>query len=807
MLKKRYSKPEVLAPAGSMEALKAAIYAGADAVYVGGSQFGARAFADNFSKEALLDAIDFVHTYDKKIYMTVNTLLKEKEIQEELYGYLLPFYAQGLDAVIVQDAGVFSMVRNCFPDLAVHISTQMGVLTEYGANVMKDEGASRVVPGRELSLGEVKDITSIEEFETECFVHGALCYCYSGQCFLSSRIGGRSGNRGRCAQPCRLQYQLSDGISGYVMSPKDLCSLEVLPELIKNGVDSLKIEGRMKKPEYVSAVTRVYRKYVDYAWDCIEQDQQYMVDPKDILLLSQLYNRGGFTDGYWNQHNGFEMMSIARPNHNGVFVGEVDYIDKGAIIFTAVQDIYIQDVIELRIGEDAVELTSPLDAKKGTVVRLNANQIKRIRPGMPLFRMKSPYMIDQLLHLGDAKISINAVLRLQVGEPMELTYCLASNEYILGMAIGPMVEVALKQAATREDVEKTVSQFGGTDYEIGKIDTILDKDSFVPVKALKQLRRDAIAQLDSNLRESYRRTESAQINQSQDCRIDAVAPLDIGSFTVQCHTKEQLQFALGDHRVGRVIISYGCALKYEKDVLSDLLTMAEDEKQIYIALPSMFRKTDAKLLEPLLGISRLNGATVGSLDGLAYLMKSESMILDGKSTFGVLFMDTLYCYNTIAFQYWIAQLKKTRFCFGGVVAPKELSLRELKDLRYPGLCLPLYGHTVVMTSAQCVKKTLECCDHSSSTTILKDRKGKIYQLEHICKSCQTILREVEPLSLSGCYSDVRDLAVSQYYMEFCDEAVADMDAILENFQKEFIDLDNSFSIVPGNTAYYYAPID
>lgn len=869
MFKKMYSKPEVLAPAGSMEALKAAIYAGADAVYVGGSQFGARAFADNFSKDELLGAIDFVHTYGKKIYMTVNTLLKEKEIREVLYEYLLPFYAQGLDAVIVQDVGVFALVREVFPDLPVHISTQMGVLTEYGAKTMKFEGATRVVPGRELSIEEVRDITAVLDFETECFVHGALCYCYSGQCFLSSRIGGRSGNRGRCAQPCRLQYQLVDECGSFgqnrygkdgrkeacYLSPKDLCSLEYLPELIQAGVDSLKIEGRMKKPEYVSAVTRVYRKYVDIALECLENETDYIVDEADQLLLRQLFNRGGFTDGYWYQHNGQEMMSIERPNHNGVYIGEVERIEKGSIFFTTKEQLHRRDVIELRLGDDVIELTSPLDASAGSCVRLNANQIKRIQCGMKLYRMKSPHMIEQVLGSGDAKIKLNATLRLQVGQPMELTYSLLENEYVLGMATGPILEAASKQAATREQVEKTVSQFGGTYYEIGAIETLLDASVFVPGKALKQLRRDALEQLEQNIMGLSRKSldsvqpihtffENCSKNlQSivQDMTLDFASnhkhtndeQCAIGKLMVQCHTVAQLQCALQSESVGRVIISYGCALALKKDKLAQLLVEFEKahhetkcdvnaKKQIYLALPSMFRKKDAQLVEPLLAIPEISGALVGSLDAFSYMLTMENEIFSKRNEFSVLFSDTLYCYNTIAFGYWMRKLSASRYCYGGVIAPKELSLRELKELNLPGLCLPLYGHTVVMTSAQCVKRTAGCCgnarsidedgrigqsDSCQSLTKIKDRKGKVYQLEHICMSCHTVLREQEPVSLSGCYCDVMDLLVGQYYLEFVDEDDQTMSTILENFEKEYISLDPSFLIVEGNTAYYYAPID
>ena len=255
---------EILSPAGSYESLKAAIAAGADAVYIGGSRFGARAFANNLQEDKLLEAIDYVHLYGRKIYLTVNTLLKEKELQEELYEYLLPYYRQGLDAVIVQDIGVLQFVKEHFPDLPIHASTQMTITNALGAKMLEELGVERVVTARELQIDEVAEINRQTNVEIESFVHGTLCYCYSGQCLYSSLIGGRSGNRGQCAQPCRLPYNVgNDKETQYIMSLKDMCTLEYIPELVEAGIYSFKIEGRMKKPEYVALVTAMYRKYVD----------------------------------------------------------------------------------------------------------------------------------------------------------------------------------------------------------------------------------------------------------------------------------------------------------------------------------------------------------------------------------------------------------------------------------------------------------------------------------------------------------------------------------------------------------------
>lgn len=300
---------ELLAPAGSYETMQAALKAGADAVYMGGRLFGARAYADNPEDDMLLSAIDYVHLRGKRLYLTVNTLLKNDEINEILYDYIKPLYLAGLDAVIVQDVGVMRFMQENFPKLHIHASTQMTVTGEYGAGFLeKQRQVTRVVTARELSLAEIARIHETCGLEIESFVHGALCYSYSGQCLFSSLAGGRSGNRGRCAQPCRMQYKEAGGNTGYFISPKDLCTIDILPDVIEAGVTSLKIEGRMKKPEYTAGVVSVYRKYLDMYLK--KGRSGYKVSAADKQLLLDLFNRGGFCDGYYNKHNGRDMIFV-----------------------------------------------------------------------------------------------------------------------------------------------------------------------------------------------------------------------------------------------------------------------------------------------------------------------------------------------------------------------------------------------------------------------------------------------------------------------------------------------------------------
>lgn len=295
---------ELLAPAGNLEIFKGVIESGADAVYVGGSMFGARAYANNFTEEELLEAIDFAHLRGVKVYLTVNTLIKNSEFSK-LYDYLLVYYKRGLDAVIVQDIGVVKAIHEYFPSMEIHTSTQMTVTGADGVRFLSQFGVTRVVMAREVSLAEMKRIHEETGMELEAFVHGALCYSYSGQCLFSSILGGRSGNRGRCAQPCRLPYTVEGKKDEYILSLKDMCGIKALDKLHDAGVYSLKIEGRMKQLEYACGVVKYYRSYID---------SMKPVSDADYDRIKALGNRCGFTDRYYFDHNGSDMVTYVKPN-------------------------------------------------------------------------------------------------------------------------------------------------------------------------------------------------------------------------------------------------------------------------------------------------------------------------------------------------------------------------------------------------------------------------------------------------------------------------------------------------------------
>lgn len=415
-------KVELLAPAGSYESLTAAVNAGADAVYVGGSRFGARAFANNLTEEKLLQAVDECHLRGKQLYLTVNTLLKDDEMAE-LYDYILPYYTRGLDAVIVQDMGVFTFLRREFPDLPIHASTQMTITGPDGAKLLKDLGASRIVTARELSLQEIAGIHKQVDIEIESFVHGALCYCYSGQCLYSSLIGGRSGNRGRCAQPCRLPYdlyqkgnRLNYGADKFLMSPKDMCTLDLIPELVESGVYSFKIEGRMKKPAYTAGVVRIYRKYIDLYLQ--KGRRGFHIEENDRLELMDLYNRGGFSTGYYKTGNGKEMMSLVRPNHIGTKAAKVVDTGKNILKLKAAEALHPGDVLECldeKSGQKGTEFTMREEKKPGEVFQVKIPAGKKQETYKTIIRTRNEQLLKQLedtFLLGKFKEKINGKLRL-----------------------------------------------------------------------------------------------------------------------------------------------------------------------------------------------------------------------------------------------------------------------------------------------------------------------------------------------------------------------------------------------------------
>ena len=559
---------EILAPAGSMECLKAAITAGADAVYTGGALFGARAYAHNLTEEELLEAIDYVHLHGRRLYLTVNTLIKDREMEKQMYDYLLPYYRQGLDAVIVQDIGLFRFIRKHFPDLPIHASTQMTLTGVDGAKFLEKEGAQRIVTSRELSMAEMKKIADETELEIESFVHGALCYCYSGQCLFSSFIGGRSGNRGQCAQPCRLLYRTPEAKRPqYLLSLKDICTLELIPEMIESGIYSFKIEGRMKKPEYAAAVAFQYRKYADlylkYYEECpAEEDpaayamKKYRVREEDRQMLLDLYNRGGFHTGYYHTQNGREMISLNRPNHAGVPAVKVLAKKGRNVTAKALTDLYPQDIIELpmRKGREKADNYTCKDAvRKGMNVQIPVFADTPFKRDEIWMRTRNSTLIDTLREEfvnGKIKERICGTFRLYPQEKATLTVKCRDAEITVA---GEKAQEALSQPMSRERIEKQLRKTGNTEFEFSFLKTEIGEKVFLPMQSLNELRREALETLEKVICEKYRR--SGEVKDPEEDKTELSMEEEVLSgWTASVRTAEQMEVILEEEAIGRIYV-------------------------------------------------------------------------------------------------------------------------------------------------------------------------------------------------------------------------------------------------------------
>lgn len=508
---------EILAPGGSKEAIYAAVYSGADAVYAGTDRFSARAFAQNPTVDEMCEILDFAHLHGKKIYLTANTLLTEEELEGSFYTQLRPLYEYGLDAVIVQDFGVMEFVRQNFPDLDIHASTQMTLLTGEAGKLLQPYGVTRIVPARELTIGEIAQMRTQTDQEIEVFVHGALCYCYSGQCRMSEVIGGRSGNRGMCAQPCRLSYTVEGVGTGAVergcfLSPADMCTLGRVDELIRAGVDSFKIEGRMKKPAYAAFTSYLYRIYADAALHGRTMEDREV--KRDIRRLADIYNRGGFSEGYLFEPTKKKIIYTRKNGHFGVCAGEVAKVDGYTAEYRVTEKLYPQDVVEFR-GEDggcAYEYTLGEGAEKGERVKARYKKGSRLKVGQKVYRTKNSRLLQEISEMVEegekkSKVKVNGVFTAVCGSPVSL-------ELTVGDCVcrvnGACAERAKGRSVRAEDIEKRLRKTGASEFEFETVTASLSDHLFVPLGSIAALRRKGFEQLRACLCGEFHRDAAAQ---------------------------------------------------------------------------------------------------------------------------------------------------------------------------------------------------------------------------------------------------------------------------------------------------------
>lgn len=529
-------KPELLSPVGDFECLKAAVQNGADSVYLGASSFNARARATNFDENSLKEAVEYAKLHNVKVNLTLNTLIKNEEF-EDAVNLAVYAYNIGVDAIIVQDLGLSSYLLKNHPEIPLHASTQMTVHNLAGVQNLEKQGFSRVVLSRELSISEIKYIKENTACELEVFIHGALCISYSGGCLFSSMVGDRSGNRGLCAQPCRLPYELLDSkenkiSSGFLLSPRDLCSLDYLPTLVRLGIDCFKIEGRMKTPTYVATVTRIYRKYIDFILEHLDLSDAEIINLihkelektneatglSDKEELLQSFNRGGFSDGHFPDKENKNLVFKEKSNNEGIYLGKVFRFNnnKGHISFELQNSLSIGD--KIKVGNDLYTVSElmienknfkTLDkGKRVTIGRMKGD----IKNNSPIYRMESKALNDSIAPTFSSekefkKLPLDAEIRIVEGKPVKLNVRGLTGFYEgLEVSITSefIPEKAINAPLTEEKITSMLSKTGSTQFEFRNIKTELGEGLFIPkVSTINDMRRTALSKLEGMVLEKY----------------------------------------------------------------------------------------------------------------------------------------------------------------------------------------------------------------------------------------------------------------------------------------------------------------
>ena len=718
--------PELLSPVGDFECLKAAVQNGADCVYFGASSFSARASATNFNLDELKQAISYAKLRNVKTNLTLNTLIKNDEFEDAIH-VASKAYEFGIDAIIVQDLGLAKFLIKHFPQLPIHASTQMTVHNLEGAKLLENLGFSRVVLSRELSFDEIKYICENTNIEIETFIHGALCMSYSGRCLFSSMIGGRSGNRGRCAQPCRLPYELLDENEklidkGYLLSPRDLCGLEYLPQMVQAGVNCFKIEGRMKTPEYVATVTRIYRKYLDKIFN----NEPYVIEEKDKKDLLQVFNRGGFSNGHLETEANKNLVFKHKPNNMGICIGTIKkYIPSKTYIEVELCDeVSIGDSIMMDSENNKYNVSELLQNNKNVKSASSGivwiGRIKgKIDVGGKLYKIESKELnsfAENSFNGENIRIPLNANISIKANEPV----CVTASALVDENSIYHNIEVSLTSDITPESAlnspitaERISNQFlktGNTQFYFENINIDLDDNLYISgISRLNELRRNVISALTE---QATRKIERLPIEYNFD------------EFNLEPKTDSKISLLLNYintdfnysdlEKVDRVYLPLSCFDDKNADVINSINT------NIYIYLPSIIRQKYIPVvlskIEKILKLYNIKGFV---LSNLADIMLLENYI----NTYELIGNYTLNVFNN----YTINELH-----FLGItditVSP-ELSKLSLMDSIKTNSEIITYGQTPVMTMNYCLLgKSNHCyssCPKLCNTKkfYLKDRMG------------------------------------------------------------------------------------
>lgn len=727
---------ELLAPAGNMECLHAAVKAGADAVYLGAGHFNARRGADNFSLENLAEACDYAHLRGVKIYLTLNTVVLPSELPDAL-ELARQAYRCGVDAFIVQDIGISIELSRIMPDVEVHVSTQMNIHDEGGLRAAAALGATRVTLARELFLAEIARLHELAEelgVELESFAHGALCICYSGQCFMSSLVGGRSANRGRCAQACRLPYELHnralrktlDAPGEHLLSPKDLCTANLIPELLHAGVASLKIEGRMKSPEYVQAVVGVYRAVIDRVEAAIDRDgidsvvasdaPELRASEEEMNVLSEAFSRG-FTTAYLKGKRGNEIMSYGRPNNRGVFVGRVAKVREGLVFIDPETELHVGDLIEFWTNRGHFVHTIG-EFKTDRAGRVFFPVERAVGKGDRVFRVRNAeaaFVDDDKL----PSVAVCARAELRIGQPALLTFTVATGDASVTVE-GPEVEAARTKAITEEEVREHIDRMGTTPFYLSSLEIDLDEGVGMGFSMLHKLRARAAEELQEAILAHYHarkleRTPSrafAPVVRKGWCKVAALATNPACARAAKRAGADLIYVPAANYRRGEAVIA---------GQLSDTAEQAGYPKQCIPVLPTVSQMFDEEKRNGFDTWKRVKADKPVMVENLGQLLHATEMGAApevGPHIPVTNKLDLQAMADLGAQRVWLSpELSLVQIEELGDMAPMPLGLTIMGQTE-----LMVTEHCLLMSQGPCNQKCAECA-RRKSPHYLKDRKG------------------------------------------------------------------------------------
>ncbi len=757
------SNIELLAPAGTYDAFLAAVENGANAVYMGGKLFNARANASNFDINELKQIVDYAHLRNVKIHITMNTLLDNSEIASAL-EFAREIYNIGVDAVIVQDLGLAKVLHENLPHLELHASTQLSTHNLEGVNELAKLGFSRVVLARELSIEEVKYICDNTSTEIEIFCHGALCVSYSGQCLMSSMIGDRSGNRGKCAQPCRLPYKLikdnKEIGNGYLLSPKDVSTIDILKDL--PNVVSLKIEGRMKSSEYVATVVGTYRKYLDK----VIKNTDSIVSYEDKANLTQIFNRGGFSTGYLKGKLGKDTMCYEKPKNWGIYVGKVtDYDGQKYIKMDTVSSLSIGDGIEIWNGSNASPSTIISEIKKNKVGRIRGD----IHIGDKVYKTS-----DKALN-ASARESYSRGYRVQT--PVELTVEIKTNKEVIvkindyTYMTNIIPEASMNRPLTHETIITQFSKTGNTPFKANNINVILDENLFLTVSTLNEIRRTAFQNyenyfLEKNKRKSIELTDLPSLEKYKNIsKPNSNFRQNKKEISIFINTLKDEHLELSDMGINNFYFKFKDALNHK-----ELVSKFNGKK--YVILPSITKTNYARLIKE--NISTLtnivDGFVISNIGQLEYLKDTSTELIAN------------YTFNT--FNTACVELLKN-LGFSKIICSPELTEYQINTL---GDVLPIeviaYGNICVMTSEYCPIGSVEggFCNNKkcsmpcvkNSTYYLRDRMNMDFRVIPDNIDCQSQIFNAKINSI-----ETSSLNVNSIRIDVIDENINEIKHIIE----------------------------